>query len=126
MASSSPPGRTGHGGLRPNTVVKGVGEPCAGEPHARFDGGELEKELAMAAEVGGFRETGRPEPGVAYGRSPRQLPTRPSSRIDAQSYQKARVSRILGVVVAVPGRHGGGVAQEPFSHVGRRLAAGRL
>jgi hypothetical protein len=24
--------------------VKGVGEPCAGEPHARFDGGELEKE----------------------------------------------------------------------------------
>src|ERR1039458_9002203 len=79
MASSSPPGRTGHGGLRPNTVVKGVGEPCAGEPHARFDGGELEKELAMAAEVGGFRETGRPEPGVAYGRSPRQLHTRPSA-----------------------------------------------
>jgi hypothetical protein len=24
--------------------VKDVGEPCAGEPHARFDGGELEKE----------------------------------------------------------------------------------
>jgi len=24
--------------------VKGVGEPGAGEPHARFDGGELEKE----------------------------------------------------------------------------------
>ena len=24
--------------------MKGVGEPGAGEPHARFDGGELEKE----------------------------------------------------------------------------------
>jgi hypothetical protein len=26
-------------------AVKGVGEPGAGEPHARFDGRELEKEL---------------------------------------------------------------------------------
>jgi len=45
--------------------VKGVGEPCAGEPHARFDGGELEKERPMATDNGGSRETERPEPGVA-------------------------------------------------------------
>ncbi len=59
--------------------MKGVGEPCAGEPHARFDGGELEKEFATAADHGSSRETERPEPGVAYGRPPRQLPTRPTS-----------------------------------------------
>ncbi len=29
--------------------VKGVGEPCAGEPHARFDGGELEKECCYGS-----------------------------------------------------------------------------
>jgi len=32
-------------------AVKGVGEPCAGEPHARFDGRELETEQAMAADT---------------------------------------------------------------------------
>jgi hypothetical protein len=37
--------------------VKDVGEPGAGEPHARFDGGELEKEPATAADHGGPRET---------------------------------------------------------------------
>jgi len=47
--------------------VKDVGEPCAGEPHARFYGGELEKESPMAAEAGGPRETEGPAPGIAYG-----------------------------------------------------------
>jgi hypothetical protein len=28
-------------------AVNGVGKPCAGEPHARFDGGRLETEHAM-------------------------------------------------------------------------------
>jgi hypothetical protein len=60
--------------------VKDVGEPGAGEPHARFDGGELEKEPATAADHGGPRETEGPEPSNAYSRSPRQLPTRPTSR----------------------------------------------
>ena len=31
--------------------MKGVGEPCAGDPHARFDGGELEKECSMASDA---------------------------------------------------------------------------
>ena len=61
-------------------AVKGVGEPCAGEPHARFDGRELETEQAMAADQGSPRETEGPEPGPTYSPSPRQLPTRPSSR----------------------------------------------
>jgi hypothetical protein len=60
-------------------AVKDVGEPGAGEPHARFDGGELEKEPATAADHGGPRETEGPEPSIAYSRSPRQLPTRPTS-----------------------------------------------
>ena len=59
MASSSHPGPTGPGGLRSNTAVKGVGEPCAGEPHARFDGRGLETERGFA--------------------SPRQSSTQPSS-----------------------------------------------
>jgi hypothetical protein len=59
--------------------VNDVGEPGAGEPHARFDGGELEKEPATAADHGSPRETEGPEPGIAYSRSPRQLPTRPTS-----------------------------------------------
>ncbi len=35
-------------------AVNDVGKPCAGEPHARFDGRELETEhnLAMATAVG--------------------------------------------------------------------------
>ena len=43
--------------------MKNVGEPGAGEPHARFDGRELEKEPAKAADHGGPRETEGPEPG---------------------------------------------------------------
>jgi hypothetical protein len=66
VASLSPPGRTGPGGPGRTPSVKGVGEPGTVEPHARFDGGELEKELAMAADHGGPRETEGPEPGLAY------------------------------------------------------------
>src|SRR6478736_903344 len=44
MASSSHPGPTGSGGGNRTPPVKGVGEPCAGEPHARFDGRGLETE----------------------------------------------------------------------------------
>ena len=54
--------------------VKGVGEPCAGEPYARFDRGPG---ATTTADDGGPPETEGPEPGIAYGPSPRQLPTRP-------------------------------------------------
>jgi hypothetical protein len=33
-------------------AVNDVGEPCAGEPHARFDGRELETEPWTRAKVG--------------------------------------------------------------------------
>ena len=42
-------------------AVNDVGEPCAGEPHARFDGRELETESCTRAKVGrknAHRETG--------------------------------------------------------------------
>ena len=42
--SSLHPGPTGPGGGNRTPPVKGVGEPCAGEPHARFDGRGLETE----------------------------------------------------------------------------------
>jgi hypothetical protein len=45
--------------------VKDVGEPGAGEPHARFDGGELEKVRAMVADRGSPQETEGNEPGYA-------------------------------------------------------------
>ena len=63
-------------------AVNGVGEPCAGEPHARFDGRELETE--PRPDHGHWDEaqpTGKPAamkaPGPTVRRSPpRQFPTR--------------------------------------------------
>ena len=37
-----PPGLSGPGGERRMLAVNDLGEPCAGEPHARFDGRGLE------------------------------------------------------------------------------------
>ena len=39
-----PPGLSGPGGERRMLAVNDLGEPCAGEPHARFDGRGLETE----------------------------------------------------------------------------------
>jgi hypothetical protein len=42
-------------------AVNDVGEPCAGEPHARFDGRELETEPRTRAKVTGMEQpTGKP------------------------------------------------------------------
>ena len=43
-AAKAHPGRFGPGGWCRMPAVNGVGKPCAGEPHARFDGRELETE----------------------------------------------------------------------------------
>jgi hypothetical protein len=61
-------------------AVNDVGEPCAGEPHARFDGRELETESWTRAKVGrknAHRETGRAPWPTTYSREtpPRQFPT---------------------------------------------------
>src|SRR3954451_19346714 len=44
MESSSHPGPASPGGRSRIPPVNGVGKPCAGEPHARIDGRELETE----------------------------------------------------------------------------------
>src|SRR4030088_3092327 len=61
-------------------AVNGVGKPCAGEPHARIDGRELETE--PRSDQGHGEEQPRGKPGgicgsVTYRRSkpPRQFPT---------------------------------------------------
>ena len=43
---SSRPGPSGPGGDSRMPAVKDVGEPCAGEPHARFDGGREETNVS--------------------------------------------------------------------------------
>ena len=61
-------------------AVNDVGEPCAGEPHARFDGRELETErgtwprsLGWHSRPGNRRKKG-PRP-YRHEKPPRQLPT---------------------------------------------------
>src|SRR3954454_5351689 len=44
MGTSPHPGPFGPGGTDRMPAVNDVGEPCAGKPHARFDGRELETE----------------------------------------------------------------------------------
>ncbi len=98
MALSSHPGPTGPGGSSRTPRVKNVGEPCAGEPHARFDGRELETEHADHGHRGGtpVRETGGTQaPGpTSQPLPPRQLPTQPSS--DPAPCTLASDSRCLG------------------------------
>ncbi len=47
-------------------AVNDVGEPCAGERHARFEVAGAGNGAVMATENGSPRETGGPEPGPAY------------------------------------------------------------
>ena len=68
------------GGTRRMPAVNDVGEPCAGEPHARFDGRELETErrtwpraLGWHSRPGNRRKKG-PRP-YRQEKPPRQLPT---------------------------------------------------
>ena len=64
--------------------VNGVGKPCAGEPHARFDGRELETGWISRHGHGEERLYGKPfghQGSMSYRRStpPRQFPTLPLS-----------------------------------------------
>src|SRR3954449_12603499 len=81
MESSSHPGPASPGGTSRIPPVNGVGKPCAGEPHARIDGRELETERCTGHghdEEHPRRETaGGTHGSTTYRRStpPRQLPT---------------------------------------------------
>jgi hypothetical protein len=60
-------------------AVNGVGEPCAGEPHARFEvagagnGADLIKDTGVAHPTG--KPTATKAPGPTISESPRQPPT---------------------------------------------------
>jgi hypothetical protein len=58
-------------------AVNDVGEPCAGEPHARFDGGRLETEHPVTVNSQSHRRETARERANTYHRSlpPRQPPT---------------------------------------------------
>src|SRR3954471_15137926 len=79
MESSSHPGPASPGGKSRIPPVNGVGKPCAGEPHARIDGRELETEheSTKATEMNHPRETSGTDGSDTYSRPlpPRQLPT---------------------------------------------------
>jgi hypothetical protein len=67
-------------------AVNGVGKPCAGEPHARFDGRELETE--HRSDQGHEVKDTRGNPAVTGGfetyrrsLSPRQLSTLRDARV---------------------------------------------
>src|SRR5215207_9355912 len=56
-----PPDPSGTGGKGRMPAVNDVGEPCAGEPHARFDGRGLETEARNLTTVTGVAQpTGKP------------------------------------------------------------------
>ena len=103
-------------------AVNGVGKPCAGEPHARFDGRELETEQrsGQGHEVKDPRENPAVTGGFeTYRRSssPRQLSTLPTSSTCGSSgggngsrtatwslcgsptYSDVGISRLLGYAV---------------------------
>ena len=59
--------------------VNGVGEPCAGEPHARFEAAGTGNGADLAKDTGVAQPTGKPAatkaPGPKASEQPRQSPT---------------------------------------------------
>jgi hypothetical protein len=60
-------------------AVNGVGEPCAGEPHARFEVAGTGNGADLAKDTGVAQPTGKPAatkaPGPKASKPPRQSPT---------------------------------------------------
>jgi hypothetical protein len=60
-------------------AVNGVGEPCAGEPHARFEAAGTGNGADLAKDTGVAQPTGKPAatkaPGPTVSEPPRQPPT---------------------------------------------------
>ena len=78
-------------------AVKDVGEPCAGEPHARFDGGREET---------GASRPRRAEPGAS------RLPDTTSTSDGLTLVKQAALeTRVLRVFLLVEGAAGAGVAR---------------
>jgi hypothetical protein len=85
-------------------AVNGVGKPCAGEPHARIDGRELETEHATdhgdGEELPDGKPTGHTAPAPTVGRSHRAS-SRPSNLMSATS---VGARRGVAEVSEAPGR----------------------
>jgi hypothetical protein len=60
-------------------AANGVGEPCAGEPHARFEAAGTGNGADLAKDTGVAQPTGKPAatkaPGPKTSEPPRQSPT---------------------------------------------------
>src|SRR6266699_76823 len=88
MEPLSPPGRTGPGGGGRMPAVNGVGEPCAGEPHARFEvagagnGADLTKGTGVAQPPGKPAEHEGPRPYRQRATAPAPDPTHAHLRED--------------------------------------------
>src|SRR6202008_5083435 len=79
MGSPSLPGWASPGGKDRMPAVNGVGEPCAGEPHARFEAAGTGNGADLAKDTGVAQPTGKPAATKASGpkasKPPRQSPT---------------------------------------------------
>ena len=69
-------------------AVNGVGEPCAGEPHARFEAAGTGNGADLAKDTGVAQPTGEPvatkAPGPTVSEPPRQSPTLHRPFVDDQ------------------------------------------
>jgi hypothetical protein len=114
------PGLLRTGGRNRMPAVNDVGKPCAGEPHARIDGRELETEPQSDYGHGEEQPYGKPQGpsgSVTYCRSrpPRQFPT--LHRMSSGSYFPPPVR---AVDIAKP--HGRGTRTLGVPTVGDRIA----
>src|SRR5580704_9846599 len=79
MESLSHPGRGSPGGRNRMPAVNGVGVPCAGEPHARFEVAGTGNGADLAKDTGAAQPAGKPAatkaPGPKASEQPRQSPT---------------------------------------------------
>jgi hypothetical protein len=68
-------------------AVNDVGEPCAGEPHARFDGRELETEQDLVKDT---------EKNATVGNHPATMAPRPTTSNCHRASSRPYVVRRLG------------------------------
>ena len=89
---SSLPGLSGPGGRNRMPAVNGVGKPCAGEPHARIDGRELETETRIGPRPRRRTTHGKPDGhrGSAPTADPRHRASSRPSTTRASSPQSTR------------------------------------
>jgi hypothetical protein len=82
--------------------MNGVGEPCAGEPHARFDRGPLARRPLLNQRHEG-RESESPAPGVSTETKPAAYLTRqPAVTGGGRLLISEAAERFIAGLVAIP------------------------